>query len=63
VELELLQGKPNIFHSERYTRESIRLLRQRIEDPGKSVSNETISAVATLATLEVCLLSFDKLMG
>ncbi|KUJ17158.1 uncharacterized protein LY89DRAFT_72922 [Mollisia scopiformis] len=52
VELELLQGKPNTFHSDKYTRESMRILRSRIEDPNEAVSDQTMSAVATLATLE-----------
>lgn len=52
VELEYLQGRPNTFHSEKYTSESIHMLRKRILDPTTAASNETISAVATLATLE-----------
>ncbi|CZR66972.1 uncharacterized protein PAC_16871 [Phialocephala subalpina] len=52
VEMEYLQGRPNTFHSEKYTSESIQMLRKRILDPKIAASDETISAVATLATLE-----------
>lgn len=54
-DLEWQKGKPNTFHSEKYTKECIRLLRDRVEDPVNGASNQTIGAVATLASLEVGL--------
>ena len=55
-DLEWQKGKPNTFYSKKYTKECIRLLRDRVEDPVNGVSNQTIGAVATLASLEVGLL-------
>jgi hypothetical protein len=52
-DLEWQRGKPNTFHSEKYTKECIRLLRDRVQDPVSGASNQTIGAVATLASLEV----------
>lgn len=42
--------------------ECIRLLRDRVESGDAGVTDETISAVATLAGIEVCLLSPEKRM-
>lgn len=57
VDLEWQTGKPNSFSSVKYTRESTRLLRDRLQHPVQGISNETIGAVATLAALEVNLYS------
>ncbi|KIM94770.1 hypothetical protein OIDMADRAFT_60544 [Oidiodendron maius Zn] len=51
LDLESHSEKPNIFHSERYTIESMQLLRARVQDPVHGTSNQTIGAVATLASL------------
>lgn len=53
LDLEWHRENPNISYSERYTRECIRLLRDRVQDPVNGASNPTIGAVATLATLAV----------
>ena len=53
LELEELHGKPNAFHSEVYSRETIQVLRRRVEDPVVAASDQTIWAVATLASLDV----------
>ena len=53
LDLEWQWEKPNTFHSEKYTKECIRLLRDRVQDPVNGASNQTIGAVATLASLEV----------
>jgi hypothetical protein len=55
-DLEWQRGTPNTFHSGKYTRECIRLLRDRVQDPVNGASNQTIGAVATLASLEVGIL-------
>ena len=52
-DLESRSEKPNIFYLERYTEECMQLLRDRIQDPVYGASNQTIGAVATLATLAV----------
>ncbi len=53
LQLEHAQSKRNAYNSEEYTRESIRTLRARIEDPIAGSSDQSISAVAVLAGLEV----------
>ena len=52
-DLESHSGKPNTFYSERYTAECMQLLRARLRDPVCAASNQTIGAVATLASLAV----------
>ena len=52
-ELEWLRGYPNTYDLDKYHQEGIRMLRDRVQDPVTSVSNETIAAVASLASLEV----------
>ena len=54
-DLEWQKGEPNSHHSEKYAKECIRLLRDRVQDPVYSASNQTIGAVATLASLEASL--------
>jgi len=51
--LERRIEKPNIFYSEMYVGECIRLLRDRIQDPVYGASNPTIGAVTTLSCLAV----------
>lgn len=53
MELEFLIQKPNTYHSENYTLESIRLLRSRIHSSDEGITNHTLAAVATMASLEV----------
>ena len=52
-ELEWRRGIPNTFHSEAYARECIRLLKDRVENSVSGISDQTIAAVATLASIEV----------
>jgi hypothetical protein len=52
-DLESHSEKPNIFHSANYTTECMQLLRTRVQDPVYGASNQTIGAVATLASLAV----------
>jgi len=52
-ELEWLKGSPNGFHSEVYAMENIMILRNRVQDPMVGSSDQTITAVATLASFEV----------
>jgi len=53
AELEFLQGTPNAHNSLVYARDGVRLLRERLKDPVRAISDTTLGAVATLATLEV----------
>jgi hypothetical protein len=52
-ELEWLRGYPNKYDLDKYHQEGIRMLRDRVQDPVTSISDETIAAVASLASLEV----------
>jgi hypothetical protein len=53
VDLEWATGVSNQYHSDAYSKESLRLLREKLEDPISGISDETIGAVATLAVDEV----------
>ncbi|KAH6673542.1 hypothetical protein B0J14DRAFT_50692 [Halenospora varia] len=61
IELESMRGMPNICHSDTYNRECIRQLRDRVEDPICGLSNETIGAVATLASLEFTMKNMSRM--
>lgn len=52
-DLEWHNQRPNSFRSVAYTKECMRLLRARVEDQACGVNNQTIGAVATLASLAV----------
>jgi len=53
VDLEWARGEHNAYHSDIYTKHSLHMLRNRIQDTDLGISNETIAAVASLAALEV----------
>jgi hypothetical protein len=53
VDLEWATKVPNTYHSDAYTKESLRLLREKLADPVSGISDKTIAAVATLAVVEV----------
>jgi hypothetical protein len=52
-DVESHSEKPNILVSANYMTECMQLLRTRVQDPVYGASNQTIGAVATLASLAV----------
>ncbi|KAI9054752.1 hypothetical protein LZ554_001901 [Drepanopeziza brunnea f. sp. 'monogermtubi'] len=62
-ELEWKRAKSDAFHSSVYSRDVIRLLQERIDDPIKAISDASIGAVATLASIDViAYLNIRKLL-
>lgn len=53
VDLESAKEKPNAHSSNALSKESLRILRERLEDPVSGISDATIAAVSMLAVIEV----------